>query len=124
MEITDFYSEIRIKYMNAPCRMQNLLTAKLMVPTVTTALHRIKHHIIKIYRRVEIQLHAFLTLALYGSGQLHSLVTLPLGGQPDTHSIEDGVDSRAGRKLWRSLSVLWVAYATHSTLKPVPTLPR
>jgi hypothetical protein len=22
------------------------------------------------------------------------------------------------------LSVLWVAYATHSTLKPVPTLPR
>jgi hypothetical protein len=23
-----------------------------------------------------------------------------------------------------SLSVLWVAYATHSTLKPVPTLPR
>ena len=22
------------------------------------------------------------------------------------------------------LSVMWVAYATHSTLKPVPTLPR
>jgi hypothetical protein len=24
----------------------------------------------------------------------------------------------------QDLSVLWVAYATHSTLKPVPTLPR
>jgi hypothetical protein len=24
----------------------------------------------------------------------------------------------------QGLSVLWVAYATHSTLKPVPTLPR
>jgi hypothetical protein len=27
-------------------------------------------------------------------------------------------------KLETGLSVLWVAYATHSTLKPVPTLPR
>ena len=61
----------------------------------------IKHHIIKMYRRVEIQLHAFLISALDGGGQLHPLVTLPLGGQPDTHSIEDRVCSRAGRKLWR-----------------------
>jgi len=87
--------------MNAPCRTQNLLTAKLMVPTVIIAFHRINHHIIKMYRRGEIQLHAFLTLELYGSGQLHPLVTLPLGGQPDKHSIEDRVDSRAGRKPWR-----------------------
>jgi hypothetical protein len=27
-------------------------------------------------------------------------------------------------KLETGLSVLWVAYASHSTLKPVPTLPR
>jgi len=27
-------------------------------------------------------------------------------------------------KVGTGLSVLWVAYATHSTLKPVPTLPR
>jgi hypothetical protein len=27
-------------------------------------------------------------------------------------------------ELEQVLSVLWVAYATHSTLKPVPTLPR
>ena len=27
-------------------------------------------------------------------------------------------------ELETGLSVLWVAYATHSTLKPVPTLPR
>jgi hypothetical protein len=26
--------------------------------------------------------------------------------------------------IWAGLSVLWVVYATHSTLKPVPTLPR
>jgi hypothetical protein len=27
-------------------------------------------------------------------------------------------------RVGNGLSVLWVAYATHSTLKPVPTLPR
>jgi len=27
-------------------------------------------------------------------------------------------------RVWTGLSVLWVAYATHSTLKPVPTFPR
>ena len=27
-------------------------------------------------------------------------------------------------RVGNSLCVLWVAYATHSTLKPVPTLPR
>jgi hypothetical protein len=28
------------------------------------------------------------------------------------------------KKIGAGLSVLWVAYATHSTLKPAPTLPR
>ena len=31
---------------------------------------------------------------------------------------------RYRRRVGTGLSVLWVAYATHSTLKPVPTLPR
>jgi hypothetical protein len=31
---------------------------------------------------------------------------------------------RYRRRAGTGLSVLWVAYATHSTLKPVPTLPR
>ena len=69
--------------------------------TTTTALHRVKHHIIKMYMKVEILLHAFLTSALDGNGQFQPLVTLPLGGQPDRHSIEDRVSSRTGRKLWR-----------------------
>jgi hypothetical protein len=103
MEIIDFCSEIRLKHLNSPCRTQNLLISNLMVHTVTTVLQRFKHHIIKIYWGVEILVHryAFLTLVLCKSGQLHTLVTLPLGGRPDTHSIEDQIDSRHGRKLWR-----------------------
>jgi len=101
MEIIGFCCEVSIQHMNAPCRKHNLLIAKPLVHIVTTALHRVKHYIIKMYRRVEIQIHAFLISALDESGQLHTLITLPLGGQPDTHSIEDRVDSRAGRNLWR-----------------------
>jgi hypothetical protein len=68
----------RTKHMNAPRRTHNWLIAVLVVHTVTIALHRVKHHIIKRYRRMEIKLHAFLTSALDGNGQLHPLVTLPL----------------------------------------------
>jgi hypothetical protein len=80
MKITDFCSEICLKHLNSPCRTQNLLTANLAVLTVSIALQRFKHHIIKMYWGVEIYFHAFLTMALGGNGQLHTLVTLPLGG--------------------------------------------
>jgi len=100
MEIISFCSEIRTKHMNAPCRKQTLLIVKLVVYTVATGLHSVKYHIIKVYTRVEIHLHAFLTSALDGSGQLHPLVTLPLGGQYGTHSIKDRVWSRVARNLW------------------------
>jgi hypothetical protein len=90
MEITDFCFKIRIKHTNAPCRTQNLLIANLVVHTLTIALHGVKHYIIKIYWRVEIQLDTFSTSALDRSRQLYTLVTLPLGGQPDS----DGLQSR------------------------------
>jgi hypothetical protein len=34
------------------------------------------------------------------------------------------LSARYRGRVGTGLSVLWVAYATHSTLKPVPTLPR
>jgi hypothetical protein len=41
----------------------------------------IKHHSIKVYETVEVQLHIFLTLVLLQevSGQLHTLAIWPLG---------------------------------------------
>jgi len=69
MEIIGFYCEVSAQHVNASCRKHNLLIAKLVAHTVTSALHRVKHHIIKMYRRVEIHLHSFLTSALDGIGE-------------------------------------------------------
>jgi hypothetical protein len=54
----------------------------------------------------------------------------PSSGAQTTVSIASGICQtvtaicRYHERVGTGLSVLWVAYATHSTLKPVPTLPR
>jgi hypothetical protein len=54
----------------------------------------------------------------------------PSSGEHTTVSTSSGICHtltaicRYGGRVGTGLSVLWVAYATHSTLKPVPTLPR
>jgi hypothetical protein len=48
---------------------------------------------------------------------LYQETTLHVSGGTSTHHQER-------IQLYLGLSVLWVAYATHSTLNPVPTLPR
>ena len=54
----------------------------------------------------------------------------PFSGAQTTVSTASGISHtvtvicRYRGRVGTGLSVLWVAYATHSTLKPVPTLPR
>jgi hypothetical protein len=87
--------------------------------------------------------HIFwLTLYIQQNATLHSLfyleTALHVSGGTTTHHQErkTTVSTASGichtvtaicryrRRVGTGLSVLWVAYATHSTLKPVPTLPR
>ena len=67
----------------------------------------------------------YLETALHVSGGNH-----PSSGAHTTVSTASGICHtvtaicRYRGRVGTGLSVLWVAYATHSTLKPVPTLPR
>ena len=67
-----------------------------------------------------------LTTALHVSGvtithlQEHKSTVTTASGNRYTVTAACRYRGRVGT----GLSVLWVAYATHSTLKPVPTLPR
>ena len=55
----------------------------------------------------------------HSSSGAHTIVSTPSG---ICHTVTAICRYRGG--VGTGLSVLWVAYATHSTLKPVPTLPR
>jgi hypothetical protein len=58
---------------------------------------------------------------------LFNLTTaLHVSGVTITHLQEHKttITTASGNRYIVGLSVLWVAYATHNTLKPVPTLPR
>ena len=57
---------------------------------------------------------------------LFYLTTAPhVSGVTITHLQEHKTTvTTVGTTVGTGLSVLWVAYATHNTLKPVPTLPR
>ena len=70
--------------------------------------------------------YLYLETALHASGGIFH----PSSGAHTTVSTASGICHtvtaicRYRGRVGNGLSVLWVAYANHSTLKPVPTLPR
>jgi hypothetical protein len=70
--------------------------------------------------------YLYLEIALHVSGgtSTHHQERIPLYLQHLVFVTPLLLSAAIVEELETGLSVLWVAYATHSTLKPVPTLPR
>jgi hypothetical protein len=83
---------------------------------------------ILIYIQQDVKFHSlfYLETALHVSGGIiaHHQERKQLSTRSGIrHTVTAAICRYRGR-VGTGLSVLWIAYATHSTLKPVPTLPR